>query len=209
MKNILSKVLVFAAGAAVGSLVTWRVVKTAYERILADEIESIKDAFARLDEEDGDEYVTDEYEEEVREDDCATKRMPMTEYSSIVTKYKHPSDGKSDEEGDGDDPIASAINGPYVILPQDFGDGNYDHDLYCITYYADHVLADDWFVTMDIEETIGLEALDHFGDHAEDVVHVRNERLKADYEVVRDVRRYADLIAELPQVHAHEIRGSN
>ena len=54
-------------------------------------------------------------------------------------------------------------------------------------------MADDWGIEKDIEETIGEDALDHFGDYAEEVVHVRNEREELDYEVTLDPRRYVDV----------------
>ena len=46
MNNALSKILIFAAGAAIGSAATWYFVKTKYERIANEEIESVKEAFA-------------------------------------------------------------------------------------------------------------------------------------------------------------------
>ena len=44
MKCKFINVLVFAAGAAIGSAVTWKVVKTKYERFAQEEIESVKEA---------------------------------------------------------------------------------------------------------------------------------------------------------------------
>ena len=41
-----TNVLLFAAGAAIGSAVTWKVVKTKYDRLIQEEIDSVKEAFA-------------------------------------------------------------------------------------------------------------------------------------------------------------------
>ena len=40
-------VLIFAAGAAIGSLVTWKLTKTKYEAIANEEIKSVKEAWAK------------------------------------------------------------------------------------------------------------------------------------------------------------------
>jgi hypothetical protein len=65
------------------------------------------------------------------------------------------------------------------------------------------VLADDWFGTYDIEDTIGEDALNHFGDHVDDIVYVRNKSLQADYEVVRDERKFSDAVAMHPLMRAY------
>ena len=44
-KSILSKVFIFAVGAAIGSAVTWKLVKTKYEKIANEEIESVKEIY--------------------------------------------------------------------------------------------------------------------------------------------------------------------
>ena len=192
MKNTMINIFMFAAGAAIGSLVTWKFVKTKYERIAQEEIDSVKETWARFGHEDSSSTDSDICEESDEEYDAQI----MTDYATLASRYARSSD--DEEEGGGDDPVDAAIPGPYVITPEAYGDGNYDHDLYCITYYADHVLADDWWQVLDIEETIGEDSLEHFGDHTDGVVHVRNERLRADYEVVYDDRRFAEVVASNP-----------
>lgn len=216
MNNKLSNVLLFAAGAAIGSLVTWKVVKTRYERIAQEEINSVKEMWARMNDEESDEESMPEDEDELEEveeteldndeddDDDDFDESTMFDYSALASKYKTSGDeDENDGKGEGDDEVPY-INGPYVITPGDFGDGNFDHELHCLTYYSDGILANDWWVTFDIDETIGQDSLEHFGDHAEDIVHVRNERLKADYEVVRDYRNYADVLASDPLMRTYE-----
>lgn len=203
MKKTIFNVLLFTAGAAVGSAVTWYVVKTKYEQLIQEEIDSVKETWARLmSEESEDETACDPVVEEDDDDIDSNEDLfaetELTDYSRLASMYKNSDeDVEKDEEGEGDDEVPS-IDGPYVITPEDFADGQYEHDLYCLTYYSDGVLANDWWEEIDIDETIGRDALDHFGDYAEDIVHVRNKRLKADYEVVQDDRRYADLLANDP-----------
>ena len=201
MNKKLFNVLLFTAGAAVGSLVTWKGLKTKYEQLIQEEVDTFKEEYARCMDrgstevdtcEDGEDYQCDEGDDDTTPD---FDDGEMIDYHRLASKYQESSKvAENSGEGEGDKE-APYINGPYVIAPNDFGDGNYDYEMHCLTYYADGVLANDWDEQLDIDETIGLESLEHFGDYAEDVVHVRNERLEADYEVVRDCRSYADILA--------------
>lgn len=208
MKKTLINLFLFTAGATIGSLVTWKVVKTKYERIIQEEIDSFKETYALcMGGRSGNDGPIESSDNEFQEEELGQNGFPksvMTDYAALAGKYGHPSNDEDEniEEGGGDDKFPY-INGPVVITPEQYGDGNYDHDLYVLTYYDDGILANDWWETLDVEETIGTDALEHFGDYTEDVVHVRNERLKADYEVTKDPRNYADMIANDPLRRAY------
>ena len=62
MKSILSNVLFFTVGAAIGSAVTWKIVKTKYEQISRAEIESVRELYAK-------EEASHEEAEDSEEDD--------------------------------------------------------------------------------------------------------------------------------------------
>lgn len=217
MNKKLINLLMFTSGAAIGSLVTWKVVKTKYERILQEEIESVKEAFGRKSKEDSKEKTANSEQEIDTEEDLGSFNAPgfsdseINAYRELTGIYARESDLMTDntaEEGEGDylddEKEVPYINGPYVILPEDFGDGNYDHDVACLTIYSDGILADDWYVKLNVEDTIGEESLDHIGDYTEDVVYVRNERLKMDYEVVQDSRTYDEAFSGSLQSLAYE-----
>ena len=54
---------------------------------------------------------------------------------------------------------------PHVITPEEFGE-NTHYDRISLTYYADHVLADENDESIrDVEETIGFGSLNHFGEY--------------------------------------------
>lgn len=210
MNKKLFNVLLFTAGAATGSAVTWYVVKTKYERILQEEIASVKETWAYMSQKESDEefddvneYSETVYDEEECVDECVDEiefdENDMIDYSQIASKYKTSGESTEDggEGGVGDEEVPY-INGPVVILPEDFGNGDYNHDLYCLTYYSDGVLANDWWEVIDIDETIGRESLEHFGDYAADMLYVRNERTQTDYEIARDDRSYADMVKNDP-----------
>lgn len=215
-RDMLVKAFIFTAGAAIGSVVTWKVIKTKYEQISKEEIESVREEYQRLtkimrmeidacrkataahtkvddtvDEDDG--ANTDYPDDDDR--DFTEKEKEQVEYYKITSRYRgsYEESNENNEEGeeDGDDEVPY-INGPYVITPEDFASSPPGYNCCPLDYYKDGVLADGWGVTMDIEETIGEEALDHFGEYVDDVVYVRNERLELDYEVTRDPRTYKE-----------------
>lgn len=194
MNQKLFNVLVFAAGAAVGSLVTWKIMKDKCEHEIQQEVDAFKEEYARcMSESSSDEtpvYDEEDWDDEWGEDDGDWDESDVIDYHKLANKYNTGGIvAENGGEGGGDIGVPY-INGPYVITPEEYSVG---FNPCVVTYYADGVLADPWDVEMDIEETIGEDALEHFGDHAEDVVHVRNERLEVDYEVVKDPRNYADV----------------
>ena len=50
----------------------------------------------------------------------------------------------------------------------------------------------------DIENVVGLDFADHIGEYEDDAVHIRNERLRCDYEILRDLRKYSDVLEDKP-----------
>ena len=82
---------------------------------------------------------------------------------------------------------------PYVITPDEFGE-IYEYDTISLRYYADKVLTDeDDVVITNVDEIIGEDSLTHFGEYEDDSVFVRNDEMKADYEILLDLRKYYDI----------------
>lgn len=170
MNQWLSKLTFFIMGSAAGAVVTWRIVKRKFERIAQEEIDSVKEAFLNRREE----------EEQAEE---AAK-----EYAEIVKTYNPINEVKPG-------PVKVERVEPYVITPDQYGED--DYEAISLTYYADNVLADfEDRVIQNIEEVVGSEAIGNIGAFADDVVHVRDEEQKIDYEIVRDPRKYIDVAAQ-------------
>ena len=205
MNNKLFSFIMFTTGAAIGSLVTWKAIKTKYERLAQEEIDSVKEEFSRLSKvrkESNDRQNEDEDEDaEAGDIECNdTDQDDLVEYNNITARYRSSSDDdETDEEGDewseGEVPY---INGPYVISPDDFASSPPGYSAQPLDYFADGILADGWGVELDIEETIGEESLEHFGEYADDLLYVRNERKEIDYEVTKDPRTYAEAVQTNP-----------
>lgn len=222
MNKTLFGVIAFAAGAAIGSVVTWKVVKTKYEQIADEEIASVKEEYAdlmgkmkkRLNEtatyvgpQDSDEAADEENEDEYYPDDderdFTENEKQQIEYYKLTSKYRATDgdneDGENSEEGDeGEDDEVPYINGPYVITPEDFSCSPPGYNAQTLDYFSDGVLADDWGVKLDVDETIGEENLDRFGEYTDDILYIRNERTEIDYEVTRDPRTYDEVVRMNP-----------
>ena len=191
MKSTLSNVLIFTVGAAIGSAVTWTVLKTIYEKRLLDEIESVKEVFSYKKEDDidvADEVTTEEatVEEEIEFNEA--KPMSVKEYAAKLasqgyTNYSNPERKE----------LTDKMTKPYVIPPEEFGERD-GYDTLSFTYYADRVLADDMDErVIDVDSIVGEESLGTFGEYEDDSVFVRNDELKCDYEILLDSRNYSDI----------------
>lgn len=186
MKNTLSNIFIFAAGAAIGSIITWKVVEEKYKQIAQEEIDSVKEVFSRR---------THKDESEPVEETASISPAEKEEYNDIASKY----DSTQKEKG-GSEYMKNDLVSPYVISPDEFGE-NDDYDTVSLTYYTDGVLADDDFEEIeDIEGTVGLDSLETFGEYEEDSVFVRNDENKTDYEILMDYRPYADAISTTPNL---------
>lgn len=160
----------FVAGALVGSAASWLILKKKYEKIVKEEIESVKEAFSNK-------VVEEHIEKDVLK---ATDDKEIEEYHNILEET-----GYAGEEIKEPDYIQ-------IISPVELGDRD-DYDIVSLTYYADEVLADDDGNIIDPADTVGAFALTQFGEYDDDAIHVRNNKLKIDYEVLLDERYYSEV----------------
>lgn len=211
----MNKVFIFVLGAAVGSLVTWKFVEEKYRRIADEEIESVKETFKNREskiaedekqaEELGVKSPSKEFYSQLKENtDKLTNNLSEKYKDIIATSGYNSTDIQkntnikdyeyTDVDGEGQiiEIVPSDYPEPYVIAPEEFGELE-DFKTKSFIYYEDKVVAtaDDRIVD-DVEVLIG-DALDHFGDYEDDAVHVRNEKEKTDYEILRSEKYYTDL----------------
>lgn len=190
MNDTLSKFLIFAAGAAIGSAVTWKLLKDKYERIAQEEIESVKEVFLGSQ---TDEEGEDDSEEEEEKDAFARARKPdINEYAAKLQAMEYVDYANTDKTKpevkieiiDEDE-----RERPYVISPDEFDEAGYEIASY--TYYADGVLTDDrGNVVKNVEGILGIDPEEHFGEYEEDSVFVRDDVNRVDYEILRDLSNY-------------------
>ena len=134
-------------------------------------------------------------EEKVFREFNATK-PEIRDYINTLRERKYVDYSKTAEPDDSSAKVPNVIADPYVISIDDCGQEE-GYDTITLTAYSDGTIAnyaDDELE--DPESTIGEDILSKFGD--EDVVYIRNDRLKADFEVVRDNRTYVEVVGDSP-----------
>lgn len=200
MKNFFT----FVTGLVIGSVVTYVVVKDKFEKIAQEEIDSVKEVFGRRVEKEADKKV-----EKIAEKEVEKIRKEYNKYDNLTKNYTNYS--KTEVEEDKDEEVcendedgvelfeverASDSDRPYVIDPWDFG-GEDGYDTVTLNYYADDVLTDsddNVIEDEDIDDFVGKDFAEHFGEYEKDCVCVRNDRLKIDYEICRDIIKYSTLL---------------
>lgn len=195
MNNNISKLFMFAVGAAIGSLSAWFYAKKRYEKIANDEIRSMREYFRKREKELLEDDKTEETEDEP---DSSEEEKDKGIYSNIIKESGYVRYGKSSNQDDSgeEDKKDNIDDEPYVIRP-DLFDTLDDYESMTLTYYADGVLADMFDVPIDDPDTlVGTDFVDCFNaDEVDgDVVYVRNERKKTDFEIIEDLRNYSDMM---------------
>lgn len=203
MNRKIINIIIFTVGAAIGSAVTWKIVKDRYEKIVQEEIKSVKEVFSDRFNSSNEEASSEESDEEMSEEDPVSDyrkinweeledldpseleeeeyQADLIEYEDIANIYK---------EGGADNMPTSEPREPYVIEPIEFGELD-GYKTFELTYYEDGILEDeDYDIVKNPEEILGPDALGSFGEYEDDSVFVRNERLRADFQILKDYRTY-------------------
>ena len=191
MNRKLSNVLLFTAGVAVGSLVTWRYFKSKYE-VVEDEIEE------KTEEAEGE---SEEDDPEVLESKMSYKKPPLKEYVKMVEDNGYMPKAHMEEV---EEEIANGEWGdkdvyePFIIRPDEYGE-LHAYETLSLNYYADGVLTDELDNPIeDVESLVPADFADHFGEYDDNAVFVRNDNLECDYEILRDLRKFTDVVGEYP-----------
>ena len=205
MNDALSKFIVFAAGACIGSVVTWRLVKKYYNNIANKEIADVKDWYARKYSEKSESKKADAVGDAIRDAIKDGIKKPVTENDIRNLTAQLQNMGYVDYSNKEDEPVKKTekieekeevdnVERPYVIEPRYFDEYD-DYNTINLTLYADGVLVDDSSnePVEDVDETVGLDNLDHIGDYEEDAVHIRNDKLRCDYEILCDTKKYSEI----------------
>lgn len=209
---------IFAAGFAIGAVGTRQYLKTKYQKYAEGEIQEIK---AMYDEKHGELDIASMYPSSIVAEnpfgDEYTQRLKDILDARITIKHKDVDENKTkaaikssietrqlyDKQvndfgySDGD---YQRTDTPYIISPDMYGEYD-DYEQADLIYYDDKVVADDAGAILsdeEVNEVVGLESLNHFGEYEEDAVYVRNDRLKCDYEIVRDEQTYEEMLVDQP-----------
>ena len=178
MNRTLSNVIIFAAGAAIGTGVTYVLTKKKYERIAQEEITDIRKMYQdRMDN-------LREAEETVRENLDALQKASDSarECLSKIDKKVEQVDEKKR---------------PTLIDYSEFGeDENYEK--VTLMFYRDKVLATDDTdeIIENVDEIVGEENLKAFDNaYEEDAIYIRNDERQTYYEILESLNDYDEIIA--------------
>ena len=192
MKNLLC----FVTGAAIGSVVTWKLIEKKYKDLADEEIESVIETFKNRKP-----RITKDNVKETVEKVINKYKEPKEIVEDIVTAERYSIE--NEEEIDEDDESNYTVNvdnddevvTPYVITPEEFGEYN-EYGTKTLTYYADNVLTDEIDNPITSEEMItmiGPDALDHFGEYEDDSVYIRDEMNEMDYEILKSEKKFSEI----------------
>ena len=197
MNSKLLSFLSFIVGASAGSLITWKFVEKKYKQIAQEEIDSVKETYAKMRKDDLEAKKADLEAAKAKLHPAESEKVEIPEvqpeevqkYEDVIAKHNYTSYSNNINEKGGD----VMTDRPYVISPDEFGDYP-DYETISLTYYNDKVLTDEYNeIVDDIDDLIGKDSLNHFGEYEDDSVFVRNDALKVDYEILLDSANYSDI----------------
>lgn len=185
MNYTLSNVFIFATGIAIGSAVTWKIMKDRYEQLVREDKESMKEYYERK-------YGVVKEDISTDEPEADDTQIAIDDYTSELNKNGYTNYSNAESKG------VDYVERPYVISPDEFGE-SHGYQQRSLIYFNDKVLTDDDYeLVEDVDGVVGLDSLNHFGEYEEDSVFVRNDRLEADYEILLDSRNYSDVVNKKP-----------
>lgn len=225
----MKKVFIFLAGAAVGSLVTYKIVQKHYRDLANEEIESVKEMFKERMVKDnvgskGEHYIPKE-NGVIIQGSTGTPNLEVIKNQEMMEKIINESNYKAGvdlaEEGTESQQIEETVE---EVLEEDDDDSDYTVPVeveegesipYVITedefgefgneeqtliYYSDFVLADeDDDIITDPESVVG-EALKEFNeDPLLERVYVRDENKEIDYIILKSEKSYSEVNGEEEQ----------
>lgn len=197
--------LSFVSGAAIGSVVAWKLLEKKYEMLTQNEIDSVKAAFKKMRDNDISESESKE-EDRLQHDlvffEADNRKEEILAKEAInkpdITKYASMYAGGTLQNNDDDH---TEDDGPHVISPDEFGEMD-DYEEVSLVYYSDGVLADENdIVVTDIEEKVGSDFYEHFGEYEDDSVFIRNDERKTDYEILYSEKDFSELMND--RFHTH------
>jgi len=173
-------ILFFLAGTVIGGILGWTYAKEKYAAIAEEEIRSVRETFRAREAERNKPAAETPTGDEIAEYDKKLQEAGYTGYSTV-----------SD--------VSSLL--PEVVSPDEFYDNEEEYTVVELLYFADGVLADEVNeIVQNADEIVG-DAPDHFGEYEDDSVYVRNDTRRCYYAIRRDLRKYTDVLKEMPPVH--------
>lgn len=173
----------FVIGGGIGALVAWIFTRKKYEKLVNDEIKSVREEFSK------ESHIVVVKNEENAEKTPDNSKADLKNYQGVV-KENHYTSYKQALEEVKKTAQSQDIIFPYLIEADEQGESGFAKET-LIWYEGDSTLADETGKIIDQPDTvIGMNNLDDFGKN--DVIYVRNETEEIDYEVIRDPDAFSE-----------------
>ena len=211
MTETIKNPLIFLAGVAVGSLVTWLCVRDHYRTEKEEEIASVKEVYERH-------FAQTAEEEKVA---IAKNKPDISIYTQALedararSQYRtvEVAEDEDEEEAEaGPDPeevkqeFSRQTSNLYEITPSEFASFSNDRTRITITRFADDVFADEMYNQLDPMEYLSgdlvpltdskpVRCLDYIRRMPQDEICIRNFDLGIDIDVVTEARTYSDYMS--------------
>ena len=185
---MLGKIIAFVAGAAIGSLVTLKLVKDKYDSDYQRDVEETREALRKH-------YThTEEVNEQLKEEN-----KNLRTNAAIISKcgYGYPEIDVIVDKEEKDEEEENDSMKPYIITPEEYSESDCPQET--LNYYQDGVVTDQYDDPISddtVELWVGRESLNHFGEYEEDSVFVHNPHLNCDYEILADERTWDQVLEE-------------
>lgn len=175
MNSKLMLIFSFIVGVSVGVISTEKYFKDKYERLADEDFNSRRFNNSKTSESPDETSNKESYEADIMKSNTILHREGYVNYNEVSS---------------GNENITEETDKPYVIHPSDYGEFD-DYEKISLVYTSDGVLLDDNGEIVDeLESTVGVDSLNHFGEFEEDSVYVRNDARKCDYEILADEAPY-------------------
>lgn len=172
----------FAIGACVGSVATYYYVKDKFAQIAQEEIDSVKAMY---------------HKRNTELAEKAANKPDIMEYKEIVENNYLSQKESSVKKNEKNSEVT-------IITPDEFGMED-DYETITCSYYADGILADERDIRITDSKLNDLDIEGHFGEYEEDIVYVRDDSIKIDYEILRDLRTYSEVVEDNPYLVSDEM----
>lgn len=194
----LRDVIIFVAGVAVGGAVAAKLVSKKYERIIDEEIDSVKEAFKEQKN-----AIIDEYEKKLENNEASEIEADSTKPDGVYTLGEVLEQLNKISDDNGYTPVDMDLpedvkpkkyldnaDRPYWIYPRDVGELP-GYRVMSVTLYSNGIateLVDTGERCIeepiyDIDEILGEENFAHIGEIEPNMVYIRNDMYKSDYVV--------------------------
>lgn len=195
-KEIIFKGMAFLAGGAIGSVVTWKLVKTKYEQLANEEIESVREYYASKNditlEDVADAAVREGFDVDINVGKSDRDERTAQEIRDRVQELGYINEQVMKEKEIEKEEDEEKVDKPYIIPPEETWEQ--DYPTISLTYYeGDGVLADEQNKIIDnVGELVPEDFASHFGEYEDDSVYVRNDGFGAYYEILKDYGSYTE-----------------